>query len=87
MSPEQCREAREKLNWTRQDLAKIAHVPLWFIAAFEDGLDTAEFLAAYRLGMRRVFEEAGLGFPFEIENGRMRAAGVTYSPLDKSETH
>jgi DNA-binding XRE family transcriptional regulator len=87
MSPEQCRAAREKLNWMRHELAKAAEVPLWFVAAFEDGKDTPEFLAAYEADMRRVFEEAGIGFPFEIANGRIRGAGITYSPRDKDETN
>ena len=87
MSPEQCREAREKLKWTRQELAKAAEVPLWFIAAFEDGKDIPEFSAAYEADMRRVFEEVGIGFPFEIADGRIRGAGITYSPRDKGETH
>ena len=60
---------------------------MWFIAAFEDGKDTAEFLAGYEFDMRRVFEEVGIGFPFEIANGRIRGAGITYSPRDKDETH
>ncbi len=87
MRPEQCREAREKLNWTRQELAKAAEVPLSFIAAFEDGKDTPEFLAGYEVDMRRVFEDVGIGFPFEIAGGRIRGAGVTYSPRDRDETH
>jgi hypothetical protein len=41
MTGEQCREARERLNWTRLDLSKATNVvPLWFIAAFEDGKAT-----------------------------------------------
>ena len=87
MSPEQCRQAREKLNWTREDLAGAAGVPLSFIAAFEDRERTAEFLAGYEADMRRVLEEAGIGFPFEIAKGRMRPAGIIYSPRDRSETH
>ena len=87
MSPEQCRAAREKLNWARHELAQAAGVPLWFIAAFEDRKDAPEFLASYEIDMRRVLEEAGIGFPFEIANGRPQPAGVTYSPRDKSETH
>ena len=87
MSPEQCREAREKLKWTRQELAKAAEVPLWFIAAFEDGKDIPEFSAAYEADMRGVFEDVGIGFPFEIVGGQMRGAGITYSPREKDETH
>ena len=86
MSPEQCREARERLNWTRQDLAKAADVPLWFICAFEDD-DAPEFLMYYEVAMREAFEDVGIGFPFEIVGGHVRGAGVTFSPRDKDETH
>jgi hypothetical protein len=37
MTGEQCRAARERLNWTRHELATATNAPLWFIAAFEDG--------------------------------------------------
>lgn len=37
MSPEQCRAMRERLNWTRPDLARVAGVPLWCVEAFENG--------------------------------------------------
>ena len=87
MSPEQCRKARERLNWTRAELSDAARVPLWFIAAFEDGKDTAEFLAGFEVDMQRVFEEVGIGFTLEIAAGRIRGAGITYSPRDKGETH
>ena len=45
MTGEQCRVARERLNWTRHELATATGVPLWFIAAFEDGRPTPDFLA------------------------------------------
>jgi len=70
MTPEQCRAARDKLRWTRAELSDAARVPLWFIAAYEDGKDTAEFLAGFEVDMQRVFEEAGIGFPLEIAAGR-----------------
>ena len=63
MSPDQCRAARERLNWTRHQLSQAADVPLWFIAAFEDGKETAAFLAGYELAMRDAFEAAGVRFP------------------------
>jgi len=88
MSPEQCREARERLKWSRYDLAVAADVPLWFIAAFEEHKEgAADFLAHYELAMRAALEAVGIGFPFEIENGRAAPAGVTYSPRGKGETH
>jgi hypothetical protein len=87
MSPLQCREARERLNWTRQELSETTEVPLWFIAAFEDGKETAAFLAHYELAMRDAFEAVGIGFPFEVSNGRIAPAGITYSPRNKRETN
>jgi transcriptional regulator with XRE-family HTH domain len=86
MSPDQCREARERLNWTRHQLAEVAHVPLWFIAAFEDGKDTAAFLAHYEIAMRKALEDVGIGFLFAIGNGRLIPAGITYSAREKRET-
>jgi hypothetical protein len=41
---------------------------LWFIAAFEDGSETAAFLAHYELALRDAFEAVGIGFPFELSN-------------------
>lgn len=87
MSPEQCQAARQRLNWTRQELSKATDVPLWFIAAFEDGKETAAFLAHYELAMRDAFEAVGIGFPFELSNGRIAPAGITYSPCDGRETN
>ena len=69
MSPDQCRAARERINWTRHELSQAADVLLWFIAAFEDGKETAAFLAGYELSMRDAFEAAGVGFLFEIDGG------------------
>jgi ribosome-binding protein aMBF1 (putative translation factor) len=45
MTGEQCCAARERLAWTRLELATTTNVPVWFIAAFEDGKATPEFLA------------------------------------------
>jgi len=73
MSPDQCRAARERLNWTRRELSEATDVPLWFIAAFEDGKEMAAFLAGYELAMRDAFEAFGIGFQYEIEDGKARA--------------
>jgi hypothetical protein len=86
MSPEQRREARERLNWTRHELVVAANVPLWFIAAFEDGKETPAFLAHYEVAMREALEDEGIGFPFMIDNGQIVSAGITYSPRGKQET-
>ena len=85
MSPDQCRAARDVLKWSRRELSVAAGVPLWFVAAFENGDDSLAFLAHYELAMRDAFEAVGIGFPFEIANGRVKPAGVTYSPREKGE--
>ena len=82
MSPDQCRAAREHINWTRRELSEAADMPLWFIAAFEDGKETAAFLAGYELAMRDAFEAFGIGFQYEVEDGKTKPAGVTYAPPD-----
>ena len=58
MTCEECREARERLNWTRHELATAAGVPVWFIAAFEDGKATPDFLAGYEVGLCAALEAA-----------------------------
>ena len=60
MTGEECREARERLNWTRLELATAASVPLWFIAALEDGRSTPDFLVAYEIELRAALEAAGV---------------------------
>ncbi len=87
MSPDQCRAARDRLNWSRSQLSQAADVPLWFIAAFEDGKETPSFLAGYEVDMRNALESVGIGFPFEIVDGQVAPAGITYSPRDKNETN
>jgi ribosome-binding protein aMBF1 (putative translation factor) len=62
MTGDQCREARERLDWTRFELATAAEVPLWFIAAFEDGKATPDFLAGYEVDLSAALESAGLRF-------------------------
>jgi hypothetical protein len=59
MTGEQCRAARERLNWTRFELAAATNVPVWFIAAFEDGKTTPDFLVAYEVDLRAALESAG----------------------------
>ena len=62
MSPDQCREARDILKWTRRDLADAAGVTPWVVAAFEDG---REVLAFYEIEIRAALEAVGIGFPFD----------------------
>jgi hypothetical protein len=64
MTGEQCREARERLNWTRHELCVAARVPLWFIAAFEDGQPVNRSTTA---AIRGALESAGV--VFVEENG------------------
>ncbi len=84
MSPDQCREARAILKWTRRELADAARVTLWVVAAFEDGRD---ILPHYEIELRVALEAVGIGFPFEIEDGQFKPASVTYSPRDKDEVN
>ena len=84
MSPGQCREACGTLKWTRGELARAAGVTNWVVDAFEDG---REVLPAYEAAMRVALEDVGIGFPFEIENGRVSPAGVTYTPPDRKAGH
>jgi ribosome-binding protein aMBF1 (putative translation factor) len=62
MTGDECREARERLNWTRLELATATNVPLWFIAAFEDGKATPDFLVCYEVELRAALEAAGVIF-------------------------
>jgi DNA-binding XRE family transcriptional regulator len=57
---EQCRAARERLDWTRFELATATDVPRWFIAAFEDGKAMPDFLAGYEVDLRATLESAGM---------------------------
>ena len=69
MTGEQCREARERMGWTRLQLATATDVPLWFIAAFEDGKATlsrrvrSRFARRPRIGRR------------DLRRGERRRAG------------
>jgi len=70
MTGEECRKARERLNWTRHELATAAtNVPLWFIPAFEDGKATPGFLAGYEVDLCAVIESAGVEFIVENSGG------------------
>jgi predicted transcriptional regulator len=82
MSPDQCREARTILKWTRRELADTAGVTLWVVAAFEDGRD---ILPHYEIEIRAALEAVGIGFPLEIADGQVKPAGVTYSPRGRDQ--
>jgi DNA-binding XRE family transcriptional regulator len=52
-----CRAARERLNWTRHELAEATDVPLWFIAAFEDGRETPGFLVCWEIAIEAALRD------------------------------
>ena len=83
MSPDQCRTARERLNWTHEDLAVAANVPPSTIADYEN--KRAKLQPALLDQVRAFLEDVGFGFPFELSDGRAQPAGITYSPRDKGE--
>ena len=62
MTGEQCRKARRLLDWTRRDLSTATNVPVWFIAAFEDGKATPDFLVCYEVDLETALEAAGVEF-------------------------
>jgi hypothetical protein len=74
MTPDQCRAARERLNWTRDELRKAADVPLWFVAAFEGDAGLSRLLGSgdggCALGDAGADEpptELGRNLPFDSE--------------------
>ena len=73
VGPDQCRQARDILKWTPRELAEAAAVTPWVIAAFEEGREVSP---AHEEAIWTALEAVGIGFPFEIANGRARPAGV-----------
>jgi hypothetical protein len=67
MSPDECRAAREHLNWTRDELSRAADVPLWFLVAFEDDKGTGGFLAHWEMALRTALGRAGSDFQGALE--------------------
>jgi hypothetical protein len=84
VSPNQCRQARDILKWTPSGLAGAADVAPEVISDFEEGREVSP---GHEEAIRTALEAVGIGFPFEIANGRARPAGVTYSPRDRKEGH
>jgi len=80
----QCREARHLLKWTRAELAQAAGVTQFAVDAFEDDREAPP---SHAVAIRRALEEAGIGFPFLLVNGKKRPVAVAYSPRDRSEGH
>ena len=71
MTPDQCRAARDLLEMSEAKLARAADVPIWTVAAFEEG---TLFITphAHINAIRRALEAAGI--IFAAGNGK---AGVT----------
>ena len=72
MSPEQCRAARNWLNWSQQDLAKRAGVGVSTIKDFENDKRTP--IANNLRAIQNALESEG--FRFQID-ARGRATGIT----------
>jgi hypothetical protein len=80
MIPNQCRQARDLLKWSRYDLATAADVPLWFVALFEDGKEVRYFYMDYKDSMQKVLEKRGFEFPFGLVDGEICPLNLVYSP-------
>ena len=73
MTGEECREA-PSAYWTRFEISTATNVPLWFIAALEDGKATPDFLVCYEIDLRAALELAGVEFIAENDGGAGREA-------------
>lgn len=58
LTPEQCRAARGWLDWSQDDLAKLAHVSLSTVRDFEKGRRTP--IANNLDALRRAIDAAGI---------------------------
>ena len=76
MTPEQCKEARALLNWSRADLAEAADLPEMVIEMYED--DELTGLASCEIAMRNAMMAAGIGFPDTSHDARRSPNSVTY---------
>ena len=81
MTPNQCRQARELLGWTRTELARAASCGYYTVQYVEagNGRPRAPSLAAIRAAL----EAAGIEFLAEIEDGvGVRIATGSRGPSD-----
>ena len=85
MTPWQCRDARQLLKWSQDDLAAASRVPAEIVAMFEDGKLVG--MMDLQVLMRSALEAVGIGFPFTIERGEFLPDAVTYSPPDRRRGH
>ena len=85
VTPGQCRQARDRLYWSQEDLAKAVGVSAETVATFEAGelVEPNDCQSA----IREVLESVGIGFPFTIEEGKPTPADVIYSPREMGETN
>jgi transcriptional regulator with XRE-family HTH domain len=60
LTPAQCRAARALLDWTQDDLSRVAEVGAVTIRQFENG--NSEPRRAILTALRRALEEAGVRF-------------------------
>ena len=64
MTPQQCREARERLKWSRHELADAAGVPVLIVTDYENqGVVT---IAHWLDALREALKAAGIEFPCEV---------------------
>ncbi len=78
MTPEQCKQARGLLNWSRADLAEAAELPVLVVEMFE--ADELVGLPSCEIAMRDVFSAAGIGFPELDAHSRRAPNSVTFAP-------
>jgi predicted transcriptional regulator len=72
ITPEQCRRAREVLDWTPFDLAVQADVTMTAVLHFENG--RGKPVASRIAALRRAFEGAGVAF---LADGSVRLEAPT----------
>ena len=77
ISPQQCRAARAWLNWSQDDLAKVARVALSTIRDFER--EEREPIAHNIEAIQRALEIGGMQF----DSGAHSLSGVRYDPRIK----
>jgi hypothetical protein len=69
MTGDQCREARERIELDPPPARDSDGRSPWFIAAFEDGKATPDFLEGYEVALRAALESAGVIFVEENGEG------------------
>lgn len=77
LSPEQSRAARAWLDWSQDDLAKLAHLSLSTVRDFEKGRRAP--IVNNLEAIRRAFEAKGVSFQVDA-NGN--ATGINVKPKD-----